>query len=221
VADGEQDSAEEPGPFSLFEAAARHGAYRWAEQRLFELTGEWSAAAAVPPAARLSLFEASAQHAWHAQLWAERLPVLADVDPDELTRPLGPALGPLFDALNGATRAAANPDLGAIRFLGGLYRVVLPALLDSYVRHGRGLRQHADAPSIRALALVVRDEEEELAAGEAWLAHEIAEGIAEEVDELAAKLGALLSGWPEPDSDLLGGAPPGSVTPTKGQASGR
>ena len=165
--------AEGSPPLTLHEAAVRHGAYRWIELRLFELTGAWSAAPGVPNAARVHLFEASAQHAWHAELWADRLPVLAGVDHDALTRPLGPVLVPLFDALGAAPQggaaapdAAAAGDAGdaaALAFLAGLSRVVLPALLDSYRRHREALSEVADGPSLRALALVVRDEEAEVA----------------------------------------------------------
>lgn len=158
---------------TLDECASRHGAYRWAEHRLFELTGSWASGPGTPAPARLHLFGASAQHAWHAQLWADRLPVLADVDPDALTRPIGPLLAPLLDALEPPSRdgstAPAGGDLAAFRFLAGLYRVTLPRLLASYERHRGALAEVADGPSIRALGLVRRDGATELAAGHALL----------------------------------------------------
>jgi hypothetical protein len=147
-------------PLTLHEAAARHGAYRWVEQRLHELTGRWSGAASVPPDVRVHMFEASAQHAWHAQLWADRLPVLAGMDPATWTRPAGPLLAPLLDALD-AAGDGPPPVVGA---LAALHRVVLPELLASYARHRLALGELADRPAIRALGLVARDEEDELAA---------------------------------------------------------
>ena len=69
------------------------GAYRWTEHRLFELTGAWAAEPA-PPAVRVHFDVVSGEHAWHAELWAARLPVLDWFDPDAVTGPLGSA-GPL------------------------------------------------------------------------------------------------------------------------------
>lgn len=153
---------QEPGePLTLQQAAARHGAYRWIEQRLFELTGAWSASPELPPALRVHLFEASAEHASHADRWFDRLPVLATVDRDALTRPLGRVLGPLVAELAGG-RPGGPGDAG-LRFVAGLYRVALPALLDSYRRHVARLSPVADEPSRRTVAGVVQAEEEELA----------------------------------------------------------
>lgn len=151
---------------TLQQAAVRHGAYRWVEGRLFEVTGTWAAAPGLPDAARVLCFEASAQHAWHAELWADRLPVLAGVEHDRLTRPLGPRVGPLLESLAPGAREEEG-DTAALRFLVGLTRVVLPGLLASYRGFGRRLAPVADGPAIRALTLVVRDEEEELAAVQA------------------------------------------------------
>lgn len=169
---------------TLHEAAARHGAYRWVERRLYELTGRWSGAPLVPPHVRVHLFEASAQHAWHAQLWGDRLPVLAGTDAETWTRPLGAVLEPLLDALEEAGPRAADAgvdgerggagggagDPPVVRGIAALYRVVLPGLLASYARHRFALGEVADRPAIRALALVVRDEEDQLAAGARLLA---------------------------------------------------
>jgi len=149
----------------LHEAAARYGAYCWVERRLFELTGAWAAAPGLPDEAQVFCFEVSNQHAWHADLWEARLPVLAGVDRECLTRPLGPTVEPLLARL--APERADGTDEGAgRRFLVGLARVVLPLLLVSYRGLGRRLAPVADAPAIRALTLVLRDEEEELAAAQ-------------------------------------------------------
>lgn len=148
-----------PGGLTLAQAAERFGAYCWVERRLFELAGAW-AAEATPPEVRIHLDVVSGQHGWHAGLWADRLPVLDGVDHDALIRPDGPGTA-LFDELS------HQPDTMAR--LGGLYRVVVPRLIVTYDRHLRRARAAADAPAVRALRLVLRDEVEEWLAGEALL----------------------------------------------------
>jgi hypothetical protein len=148
-----------PGGLTLAQAAERFGAYCWVERRLFELTGAW-AAEATPPEVRIHLDVVSGQHGWHAGLWADRLPVLDGVDHDALIRPGGPVAA-LFDELS------RQPDTTAR--LAGLYRVVVPRLVVTYDRHLRRARAAADAPAVRALRLVRRDEVEGWQAGEALL----------------------------------------------------
>jgi hypothetical protein len=145
---------------TLAQSAERFGAYRWAERRLFELSGAW-AVEATSSDARIHLDVASGQHAWHAELWAARLPVLDGADHDALTRPAGPALGPLFDELAGVP--------GTVARLAALSRVVLPRLIITYDRHLRRAAVSTDAPAVRALRLVLRDELEAWQAGEALL----------------------------------------------------
>ncbi len=153
------------GALRLQEVAARQGAYRWVELRLFELTGSWAAAPGLPDGARRLLFEASTSHAWHAELWWDRLPVLSGVDRERLTRPIGSAVEPLLASLvPGAF--PADGEIEGRRFCVGLARVVLPLLLVSYRRFGERLVPVADQPTIRALGLVVSDTEEELEASE-------------------------------------------------------
>jgi len=159
-------------------AAHLVGAYRWTEHRLFELTGAWAAEVPVP-AVQVHLAGAAGQHAWHAELWAERLPVLDGVDPEALTRPLGPAMGPLLAALAGDPAAAPAPapagdpaasgGHGVVQRLTGLYRVVMPRLLTSYALHLTRVVPATDGPTIRALTLVSRDDLELWRAGEALL----------------------------------------------------
>ena len=158
----------------LSQAAELIGAYCFVERRLFELTGAWSVEVA-GPGVGLHLDQVSQQHAWHAELWAERLPVLAGIEPASLIRPLGPALGPVLDAL-----AACESD---VERLAGLYRCVLPRLVTSYGRHLRRAVAATDAPVMRALRLVRTDELAAWQVGEAQL-----EGLVETAEraELAA-----------------------------------
>jgi hypothetical protein len=153
------DVSDRGGALPVVPAATLVGAYRWAERRLFELTGAWAAEPA-PPAVQVHLDEVSVQHAWHAELWADRLPVLDWFDPDAVTGPLGLA-GPLFDTLADLT--------GPVPRLAGLYRVVVPRLLAGYDRHLARAVPVTDGPVVRALRLVRRDEVDSWRAGEALL----------------------------------------------------
>jgi hypothetical protein len=154
---------DEGGALSLVRSAELYGGYRWIEQRIFELTGAWAAEPEIPEI-QIHLDEVSAEHAWHAELFFDRLPVLDWVNPDELTVPVGPAVGPLFDALAGPSFASPVVRLGV------LSRVVLPRLVTTYERHLGRARPVADAPAMRVLKLVLADERAAAATGTALVA---------------------------------------------------
>jgi len=79
--------------------AALVGEYRWIETTLYATLGAW--VSDLPLAGVQVLLDAqSMRHAWHAELFADRLPVRSGVDPDELTGP-SPATAALFAALDG------------------------------------------------------------------------------------------------------------------------
>lgn len=138
-----------PLALTLHQAAALVGAYRWVEERLFALTGRWSADPAMGPDAQVHLFEVSAQHAWHADLWAQRLPVLDGFDRTAATRPRGPVLEPLVSALADEPAAAGR--------LAGLARVLVPELAAAYRHHLVRAVPVTDGPLIRTLHLVLAD----------------------------------------------------------------
>jgi hypothetical protein len=153
------------------------GEYRWIESALFRLLGAWVADMPVA-AVQVHLDAQGMRHAWHAELLGDRLPVLAGVDPDVLTRP-SPATTALFAALEGVEVPVEGPGSswppadrdraprpGALPRLAGLYRVVLPRMVTTYTRHLRVVAPVADAPLQRALRLVLRDEVEDWLAGE-------------------------------------------------------
>lgn len=157
--------------------AALIGEYRWIETTLYATLGAW--VSDLPLAGVQVLLDAqSMRHAWHAELFADRLPVRAGADPDALTGP-SPAAGALLAALDGievpevgpgsswppADRVPA-PRPGALPRLAGLYRVVLPRLVTTYTRHLAVAAPVADGPLRRALRLVLRDEIEDWLAGE-------------------------------------------------------
>jgi len=166
------EEPDRPAAIAFAHAAELYGAYRWLERRLYELTGAWAGEVA-PPEVQIHLDEVSGQHAWHSELWAARLPVIDGIDPETLTRPSGPGAGPLLNAL-------CELD-GPVERLAGLYRVVLPRLLATYARHLRRAAPVADAPGVRALQLVRRDEIMSWEAGEAIL-----QGLLMGPDEAAA-----------------------------------
>ena len=179
---GGGDAPTDGGPTALplGRTAELVGEYRWIETTLFTLLGTW--VLDVPIAAvQVNLDAQSMRHAWHADLWGDRLPVLAGVDPDALTRP-SRATAVLFDALEGVVPVAEGPgstwpaaDLegvarpAALPRLAGLYRVVLPRLVTTYTRHLRVVAPVADGPLRRALRLVLRDDIEDWLAGERLL----------------------------------------------------
>ena len=138
-------------PLPLEASATLVGEYRWIEHALYRLLGEWVTDMPIA-AVQVHLDAQSMRHAWHAELWAERLPVRAGDDPDGWTTPSGPSAA-LFTALSGtalplegpgSTWPPAGEDVvgpaGALPRLAGLYRVVLPRLVTTYQRHLGGGR---------------------------------------------------------------------------------
>ena len=152
----------QPTALSLGRSAELVGAYRWVELALFRALGEWSTADPLPEVQPV-LAEQSARHGWHAELWADRLPVLDGLDPDALTAPPGPAASVLA-VLVGTEADEALP--GVLPRLVGLFRVVLPRLVISYRDHLARTVPATDGPTARALRLVLADEEEDWRTGE-------------------------------------------------------
>ena len=150
------DSSEHDLPLPLDTTAALVGEYRWIETALYEMLGSWVADMPVA-AVQVHLDGQSLRHAWHAELWGDRLPVMAGADPDGLTAP-SPGTAALFEVLDGRP--------GALPLIAGLYRVVLPRLVTSYERHLAVTSPITDGPVARALRLVLNDEIADWRAGE-------------------------------------------------------
>ncbi|MGH9065967.1 MAG: hypothetical protein ACRD0J_00345 [Acidimicrobiales bacterium] len=147
-------------PATLWESARRVGAYRWVERRLFECLGGW--VATVPePSVRAALSAHSYHHAWHAELWRDRLPELAGADPEELTTPGHPGRAGFM--------AALERSEGTAERLVGVYRVLLPRLVVAYRAHLDRASPVSDGPVARALGLVLHDDVEDWAVGEGLL----------------------------------------------------
>jgi len=146
-----------PSPLELHQAAGLLGAYCAIERRLFQLTGLFSTEPEMLPEARVYLDLLSAQHAWHAELWADRLPIVSGLDAQALVV-LPPPLEEVFESV------AAGGQVGG---LAGLFRVVIPRLITSYVHHQAQASVASEAPTLRAFQLVLRDEIDALVSGEA------------------------------------------------------
>ena len=86
-------------PLGLDASAALVGEYRWIEHALYRLLGQWVTDMPIA-AVQVHLDAQSMRHAWHAELFAERLPVMAGSDPDGWTVPSAPTTA-LFAALSG------------------------------------------------------------------------------------------------------------------------
>jgi hypothetical protein len=164
-------------PLSLGATAVLVGEYRWIENILYGMLGNWVADMPVA-AVKIHLDAQSLRHAWHADLWADRLPVLNSADPAGLTTP-SPRSAALFAAMDGVVAIGNQPGStwppagqepagrpGVLPRLAGLYRVVLPRLVTSYERHLRVVSPVTDGPVGRALRLVLNDEIEDWHAGE-------------------------------------------------------
>lgn len=127
------------------------GRYRWVELRLFEVVGAW--VPTVPePEVKVQLASQSHKHAWHAEIWRERLPRLGDLDPGKLTVAANAGVGALLEAL----AEPQSPD-ESIEKLAGLYRVVIPRTVAAYTCHLRAANPVADGATIRWLRFVLQD----------------------------------------------------------------
>ena len=145
---------------TLVESARLLGCYRWIEQRLFEVLGNW-VATETEPEARLLFDVQSRHHAWHAQLWGERIPdVDGVVDPDLLTVAPDEGTDELLSTLGGVPGSEEGSGGTLVRLV-GLARVVMPRLVCGYGYHLSRTVLVSDAPVIRALRLALRDDIED------------------------------------------------------------
>ncbi len=132
----------------LDEAIRLAGGHLWAESRLFETLGEW-VASTDEPETKLLFDRHSQHHAWRAEQWWDRLPVLADIDRDRLIQPPTPAVAAAAAALAGLE--------GTVSRLAGVYRVALPRLFAAYHHHRLHADPTSDGSAIRTLDLLLPD----------------------------------------------------------------
>jgi hypothetical protein len=191
------------GALRLEDQARVVGGYEWIERRLFEVLGGWVPSEPVAEA-RVAFDLYSRQHAWHAELWSARLPVLDGLDPATLAIPPSAEVDRLLVRLAGAPPGEAPALGGTLLRLVGLARVVLPRLIAGYGLHLRRAAPVADAPVVRSLRLVVRDEIEAWQAMETLVQtlvdrpHDIAVVTAHQqsLEEVLAGIGPGLVPWP-------------------------
>lgn len=153
--------------------AVRAGRSAWVERRLFELLGAWVTTTADPAAKRLFASHCH-QHAWHADLWCDRIPVLRHIEADSVVVAPSDAVAALLDDI-----ASLEESPGRVS---AVYGVVLPALVEAYGEWLDDTDAAVDAPTARVLTLVLND-----------LTAAVRDG-----DALAAALGA-----PPPDDQRL------------------
>jgi hypothetical protein len=181
----------------LEDQAAMVGAYRWVEGRLFEVLGGWVVDEEIP-LARIEFDEQSQAHAWHAELFWDRLPVLDWVDREALSVAPSKEVSNLFFEISELTHSLARLVL--------LSRLVLPRLVAGYRLHLERAVPVSDTPLIRALRLVLSDELEHLKRVEALL-EALLEGKQEEAPEEAAAYRLVGS-----SEEVLGSGGPGLVS---------
>lgn len=147
--------------FTIEDHARRVGNYQWIEMKLFETLGGW--VPVIPELdVKLRLGTQSHHHAWHAELWEQRLPELREMERDGLTRPANDLVVAFVDALN-EPRA---PEL-TLEKLVGVFRVLLPHKIATYSFHLHATSPIADAPTRRALRFMLQDECDDWREGEA------------------------------------------------------
>ncbi len=164
----------------LEEASRRAGGHRWSELRLFEILGGW-VASTEDVDAKLLFDRHSQHHAWRAEQWWDRLPVLADVDRDDLVEAPSPGVGAAMEALAGVQATVAR--------LAGAYRVALPRLVRAYHEHRVEASPVSDGAAIRTLELLLADVSADWREGEVLLQRRLTG--ATEVEVAAAAVGGL------------------------------
>lgn len=190
---------------TLHESAARLGAFCWTERRLFEVLG--ASVGVLGDADSKVLADRHAAHAaWRAEQWWDRLPVLAQVDREELVAPASPGVEALYRCLfasaagddaagddAGSDDAGSGERLGPVGLLAGFYRVALPRLGASYAAYRALTNPASDAPARRTLSQVEADLEVDRSEGE-FFVHSIltAEEAIDEAAGAVARLERLL-----------------------------
>lgn len=155
---------------------------RWAaiEEATFALLGGW-VRSTPEPGPKLLFAEQSHHHAWHAELWRERGPVVPGM---AVPAPLG--IDAFFAA---AGDLVATPERLVAAFL------VLGRRMVAEYRAALGAASAiTDGPMARGLFLVLADAERDLAAGEDLLRGDGSEGP----DAHQAVRAELEAAWPGP-----------------------
>lgn len=142
------------------EWAARVGQYAWFEQQLFELLGHWAAQSPDPDVCIL-LARHARRRAWHAALWDQLLPTVAGRAATSVVQAPNDAIAELM------TEMAPRPSSTAAieELLAAVYRGMGPALVSTYEDHRATASAVAEAPTLRVLDRVLRDQTADLEEG--------------------------------------------------------
>lgn len=136
-------------PSSLRELARRIAAYRALDLTVFEHLGQFATTTHGAPLAR-HLAAWANHHAWHAQLWTDRLPRIAGIDVDTADAdPMVPTPVEVADALS-----SDDDPLWVVRQY--VDRVLVP-LATTLAAHRDATDDLLDAPTGRVLDLVLGD----------------------------------------------------------------
>lgn len=147
------------GEWTVEESVERIVNYRWAQQHVSAALGGW--VATIPELDVKSMLGPHCyQHAWHADLWRQRLPELKEANEDR-AEPANDAFVTFMDELT-------SPDEGdqTIEKLVGIYRVMVPHLLAVYTFHQKVTSDIVDAPTVRILGFILADLHNQIAEGE-------------------------------------------------------
>ncbi len=177
------------------------GHSRWLETRLFEVVGAWVTVES-DAEVKATLAAHSLRHAWHAEVWAGRLPRVAHLGADALTV----AAGTGVEAVVGALEGLAGGDQTVERLV-GVARVVLPRLVAAGRARLQAAHPLADGPTARWVGLVVADEAAALAEVERLLHARLDAGggpLGERAAAFQGELDSLLAGAPASADPLTG-----------------
>jgi len=147
------------GEWTVEESVERIVNYKWAEERLSAALGGW--VATIPELdVKAMLGPHCYQHAWHADLWRQRLPELKEAN-EHRSEPANDAFVRFMDELT----SPDEPDL-TVEKLVGVYRVLVPHLLATYTFHRHVTSDIVDAPTVRLLGFMLDDGHRQLVEGE-------------------------------------------------------
>jgi hypothetical protein len=148
-----------PSTNSIADIARLAGSYKWCELQIAAALGSWSDA--IPESSASALCGSHAHiHAWHADLWNDRIPTLWDTDNAHLVQP------PHTEAESAIQRLSNHEKLATTaQKLDAMYCDVLPMLREMYTIHLKAIDSRIDPPTARILELCITDTDKHIALG--------------------------------------------------------
>ena len=133
------------------------GEFAWAEDEVCSILAGWIPSIAESDVAAF-VGARCHQHAWHADLWRDRIASVPGIDPLVLIAPADDVTRTLFSDV--ATTESS------IERLEGVYRVLLPRMVSAYRELMSPENRILDAPTVRIATLVLHEEETDILAAE-------------------------------------------------------